>query len=157
MRFLLSLILAVIVVRLWPVGATLNRTLVYQSFLRTFPLSEGSSLLVEEGVLTAKALQHIQMLGVPDNITQFRAQSDGFLIDIIMQAALGSLGNNTRGETEALYMIVADPTTGTLRRVDSLTHNRILVFEVMVFALLLALTRAWYLLKVMEGEHVKAA
>lgn len=128
------------------VTGMLNRTLLYNSFVRTFPIRDSSIIMTDNSALVQSAVREIHKLGVPDNITLFRSQSDEFLIDIMMLAALGNMANATKEDIHAIAIIVADPATGRLERLDSITHNRILILEVMIFVLVIALGRSWFVL-----------
>ena len=139
-------ILAVIVCLSWvDTCQGFDNVAVYAAFSHVFPFKDGSVLLAgsDTSVFEMQALDQLGYIGVTDNVTVFCAKPEEEILVVLMKAALGNLIVNTSGD-EKNRPFVVDPVTGKLEPVESLQNNRVLVFEVLVFALLLALARSWY-------------
>lgn len=113
-------------------------------FKTVFPLEDGSELMSDDSALIDAALRELQKAGIPLNTTAFCAQSE---TDIVHALMLASLGNFVHGDAK----YVADATDGQIVERDSWRGNRILVLECLVFALLIALAKSWFVL------HAKVA
>ena len=130
-----------------------NNVAVYEAFSLVFPFKDDSVLLAgsNTSVFELQALDQLSYLGVTNSVGDFCAKSEAEILVVLMKAALGNLLVNTTGEG-CNRPFVVDPVSGKLERVESLENNRVLVFEVLVFALLLALARSWYVMHSLPPE-----
>lgn len=121
----------------------------FDAFRAVFPVKDGSEILAEESVFAAEAQRHLDLLGIPANLTAFCALPEEQVLGIFMKASLGNLVQDAdpsaREKIRQPYL--ANPQTGRLEYVDNFTSNRLVVFQVLVFGLLMALGRSWYLLE----------
>ena len=120
------------------ISHSFDTALLTEAFSKAFPLRDGSTLAVSNTVLVDEALWRINELGVPMDPTQCGTMSEAKLLDVYMKAALGTFMN----ETECAFQ--ADPVTARIVPADTWFTNRVLVFEVLVFMLLIALARLWF-------------
>ena len=83
---------------------------------------------------------------------------EGPILRILMKASLGNLVQDAdpSAKDKIRQPYLANPVTGKLQYVDSYNSNRLLIFQVLVFGLLLALGRSWMLLAI-KNENVKNA
>lgn len=123
------------------ISHSFDTDLLVAAFSNAFPLRDGSTLAVSNTVLVNEALWRINELGVPMDPAQVGTMSEANLLDVYMKAALGTFMN----ETECAFH--ADPVTARIVPADTWFTNRVLVFEVLVFLLLIALARLWFISK----------
>lgn len=127
-------------------ATTYNHTVLASEFERTFPLRDESRLVAPDSLLVTRALEQFVLLQIPLNASAFDAvtgaldgpMTEAQLVRVFMLAALGNL---VRGSDCALQ---SDPVTGSLVPSNTYTANRVLVFEVLVFVLVLALGVLWF-------------
>lgn len=126
-------------------GANLDKTIVYEAFIKTFPLIEDSELLTKESVLIEKALEQLDGLDIPRNLTLFCQSNETFIVNILMTAVLGNLVRENKAFTNdhGTQPFLSDPISGEIVYVENFMTNRIIVFQVLVFSLVLALGRSW--------------
>eukprot|EP00961_Rhodomonas_salina_P064513 867963-Rhodomonas_salina.2 len=134
------------------VSADPSDELLYTAFKTVFPLKDGSELLARRSVIIDAAMEHLSTTGIPRNITQFCAMDEAEIMVVFMKATLGNLVMSDE-IADAFQPYLADPTTGKLVYVDDFTNNRLLIFQVLVFSLLIALARTWYILHGYEREN----
>jgi hypothetical protein len=134
-----------------------NAALLFEAFTEVFPVRDGSTILAEEAVFTREAEHHLELLGVPGSMAAFCAEvSEAALLRVLMHASLGNLvrepDHKTNQPVAGPYM--TDPITGVIERVDTYESNRVVVFQVLVFSLLVALARSWYLIETQQPQQV---
>ena len=125
--------------------ASPDPALLLEAFKHVFPLKDGSEILVRDSAFELEALHHIELLGVSSNTSDFCALDETTVLTILMKASLGNLLMAT-SESQDTQPYQANPITGKLEFVDSYDSNRLLVFQVLVFSLLLGIARSWLLL-----------
>lgn len=126
-------------------NAHFDKTIVYEAFIKTFPLIEDSELLTKESVLIEKALEHLDALDIPRNLTLFCQSNETFIVNILMTAVLGNLvkKDDAFANDHGTQPFLSDPISGEIVYVENFMTNRIIVFQVLVFSLVLALGRSW--------------
>lgn len=117
---------------------TYDPELLLREFKSTFPLRDGSTLISEQSTLVQAALHQFQVLGIPLNQSEVGGMQQDTLLHVFMLAVLGNLALDDSGR-----QFVADSITGKIVLESTYESNRVLVFEVLVFAVLVALARVW--------------
>jgi hypothetical protein len=130
-----------------PVLAVFNESVVHNEFVTVFPMKDGATLSMGSYVFYERGLQVLSRL--PVNITSCESvmcgKTEAEFVHILMLAVLGSFVVGQEGDgCKAPW--VSDPVTGSLQQVDTFISNSILVFEVLVFILVISLARVWYVL-----------
>ena len=129
-------------------GVAFEDTAVFDAFKAVFPFKDGSEVLVEEAVFLLEAQYHLDLLGVPHNLSAFCSLPEEEVMLVLMKASLGNLvlrdDDTAAGKIRQPYL--ANPLTGKLQYVDNYTTNRVMILQVLIFCLLVALARSWYLL-----------
>jgi hypothetical protein len=120
----------------------------FTAFKAVFPPRDGSEILSDETVFAAEARRHLDTLGVPHSLSGFCALPEERVLEILMKASLGNLvmSNDTDAPDKIRQPYQTNPVTGHLEYVDNYASNRLVIFQVLVFGLLLALGRSWFLL-----------
>lgn len=125
-----------------------DSTILYEAFTSVFPLKDGSHLLLDETVFIEEALRHLDLLQVPHTKAEFCALDEARIATVIMKASLGNLVQDedplARDKLRQPYQ--ANPLTGKIEYVNNYTSNRLMIFEVLIYSLLLALARSWYVM-----------
>jgi acetyl esterase/lipase len=120
-------------------GGEPNPALLFAAFKSVFPVRDGSTILAQEDVFSREAREHLDLLGVPHSAAAFCAETEeADVLKVLMKASLGNIVGTP---------FQANPVSGKLEAVDTYETNRVAVFQVLVFALLLALARSWFLLE----------
>lgn len=148
------LLLLLITHNICPVYTELDHDALFQAFTEVFPLKDGSAYLTSynTSVLEKQALTLLSFIGVPQNVTEFCQQPEEQIIRVMILASLGNLIANTTDGDECASPFVSDATSGVIERANSFASNRVLIFEVIIFSLLLALARAWYVIQSDEEQ-----
>jgi len=115
-----------------------NSTLLLKVFQDEFPLQDGARLASSESVLIKQVLYQLSSLGVPLNASLVTELSEEKLLQVYMLAVTGNLVK------ENTQMFRVDTVSGKLVMADTYENNRQLIFEIMVFALLLVLGKTWF-------------
>lgn len=118
----------------------------FTAFTAVFPLRDGSDVLAHDTVFAAEARAHLDLLGVPHNASAVCALDEDALLLVLMKASLGNLlqAEDPDAADKIRQPYLANAVTGKLEYVDNYTSNRVVVFQVLVFSLLLGLARSWY-------------
>ena len=139
------------------VRAEIDASALFNAFIEVFPLKDGSQYLASynTSVLEQQALLQLAYLGVPDNITLYCQLPEADIVRTLMLAALGNLLVNTTDSDGCGAPFVSDATSGHIERANSFAHNRVLIFEIIIFSLLIALARAWFVIQTYEMQEVR--
>lgn len=112
---------------------------VFNAFKKTFPLQDNSELLTKQAIVVNRAIERLNSIGVYYNVSTFCSLDEQEILNVLMHAVLGFL---VIEEEKQPFQI--DVTTGKLVFTDNFTNNRLIIFQVLVFSLLIALARTWY-------------
>jgi hypothetical protein len=128
-----------------PASATFNVSVVHDEFVSVFPMKDGATLSVGSYVFYERGLQVLGRLNITSCEGVMCGKTESEFVHVLMLAVLGSFVVGQEGDgCKAPW--VSDPVTGSLQQVDTFVSNRILVFEVLVFILVISLARVWYVL-----------
>ncbi len=127
-------------------AAAFDSAALFAAFKAVFPPRDGSEILSDEAVFAAEARRHLDLLGVPANLSALCALPEQRVLELLMKASLGNLvmseDPDAPGKIAQPYQ--SDPVSGRLEYVDSYASNRLVIFQVLVFGLLLALAHSWF-------------
>lgn len=112
---------------------------VFNAFKNTFPLVDNSELLTIQSIVVDRAVEKLNTIGVYHNISTFCSLDEQEILNVLMKAVLGSLVSD---KDKQPFQI--DATTGQIVYTDNFTNNRLIIFQVLVFSLLIALARTWF-------------
>jgi hypothetical protein len=127
-------------------AAAFEQAALFAAFKAVFPPRDGSEILSDEAVFAAEARRHLALLGAPANMSALCALPEERVLELLMKASLGNLvmSEDPEAPGKIAQPYQADPVSGRVVFVDSYASNRLVVFQVLVFGLLLALAHSWF-------------
>ena len=134
--------------------AAFDDAALFQAFTAVFPLRDGSEVLAQDTVFAGEARAHLDLLGVPHNVSGVCTMDESALLLVLMKASLGNLvqDEDPAAGDKIRQPYQANAVSGKLEYVDNFTSNRLVIFQVLVFSLLLGLARSWYQLERLRGK-----